>query len=368
MAKSISFLSAFLRIKTVRTNRHFRSGNPIFDCRIFTNGTMALLLLSLSFFSCNDRNVQHKSETEIWLDKCSTFVSDLTTRTDASTKDLTEMVSTWQGLSDSLRHHITETDSTTINGFRNLCDSINHIVARLVDSRPRTFSDYLSILDATQDFDVDSTSLQTINAIHTMYEKAEVIPVYKDSPCKVLQRYEKLLDRNLASGDLSPKSLATFLKSEDVAFRSFLSNLALMGDSPLDSIAAKSRRISLRIFFMADSSGALSKADVVIILLMRQNRRILQNAVQCVADIHSGKIVNPAQKTAYLWMLLQPWETIDRFAYSLLDDTEKASLAELGRNTPDIVNALFGSGMTAEIEMLPALLIKNILAANDTLI
>ena len=72
------------------------------------------------------------------------------------------------------------------------------------------------------------------------------------------------------------------------------------------------------ISLSADEYPVFGKSEVVILLAMRNNRRLLQNAEACLESLHRLHRVDDGQATAYLWMILQPWISLDGFAYALM--------------------------------------------------
>ena len=91
---------------------------------------------------------------------------------------------------------------------------------------------------------------------------------------------------------------------------------------------------------------------------MRNNRRLLQNATTCVTDVHKLDFKDSNQATAYLWMLLQPWLSIDRFSYTLLSQEEKKSLEKLATEMPQAFSQLKSGHFPIDLNELPPLLIK----------
>ena len=58
----------------------------------------------------------------------------------------------------------------------------------------------------------------------------------------------------------------------------------------------------------------LPARDAVAYMAVRTNRRIIANAQTCVADIkEQEKVTSAEQRTAYFWMILQPFLSIDDF-------------------------------------------------------
>ena len=91
---------------------------------------------------------------------------------------------------------------------------------------------------------------------------------------------------------------------------------------------------------------------------MRNNRRLLQNANTCVTDVHKLIFKDSNQATAYLWMLLQPWLSIDSFSYTLLSQEEKESLEKMAAEMPQALSKLEAGHFPIDLNDLPSLLMK----------
>jgi hypothetical protein len=105
-------------------------------------------------------------------------------------------------------------------------------------------------------------------------------------------------------------------------------------------------------------SPFISRSEAVILLTMRNNRRVLQNAVRCVEDIRTGRISETDQQTAYLWMLMQPWMTIDSFAYGLLTREQTETLERLAAEMPQTLKRLSKAQFPMDTDQIPNTLIK----------
>ena len=108
----------------------------------------------------------------------------------------------------------------------------------------------------------------------------------------------------------------------------------------------------------ADEHPVFDKSEVVILLAMRNNRRLLQNAEACLESLHRLHRTDNGQATAYLWMILQLWISLDGFAYALMDEEQMRTMEKLAERTPKALTKLEGADFPLDAEGLPALLIK----------
>ena len=57
---------------------------------------------------------------------------------------------------------------------------------------------------------------------------------------------------------------------------------------------------------------------------MRTVRRLLQNSVECVDNINSREMKTKAQGNAYIWMIIQPFISIDQFSLATMTPLERS--------------------------------------------
>lgn len=96
-------------------------------------------------------------------------------------------------------------------------------------------------------------------------------------------------------------------------------------------------------------------------MFMRTNRRIIQNAMTCFADIKEGRVTgDDEQAVVYLWMMMKPFFPMDGLTLSLLTDKQKQDLRTLAHELP-AVSASLNKGMgwsPLPIEEMPNEIIK----------
>ena len=276
----------------------------------------------------------------------------------------------WHTTGDSVRRCIdrnaTDAETDYSIRFAALNDSISVCMENMVDSRPRSYTDYLSVLSALDDVEKDAVSDSLIASVHRFYDKAGTAPVFAGNDRAIIRRYERILDDAIDKGFNSKQDVFRFLHDEDVAFRSFLKHLPTLGGFSLESISSKSKLLTTRMFNLAAGHTPMfTKAEIVLILTIRQNRRVIQNSHKCLEDIRTLKLTDANQQTAYLWMILQPWIIIDEFSYSLLDQEQLELLESIAAETGKAPKKLPGSRFPIDVETLPSTLIKTRISYPD---
>ena len=78
----------------------------------------------------------------------------------------------------------------------------------------------------------------------------------------------------------------------------------------------------------------------MLYLTMRFNRRIIQNALACKADIENNKRLDLEQRANYRWMLVQPFMAIDDYSTAVLTDRQRSQLLDLTDELPSLLDKL----------------------------
>ena len=277
-------------------------------------------------------------------------------------EELISLVQEWRKLEATVSATM-ERDTTAHADARHISleDSIKIQMSRLIDNQTWDYSDYLAVVRELNEVEMDSVSQKLVASVHLFYHNAGTTASFKGSAKEVIGQYNQLLDSSLAKGIRTKQDAIDFLRKEDVAFRSFLLHLPALstGNISLDGITKKTGEIMHDIINLsADEHPVFDKSEVVILLAMRNNRRLLQNAEACLESLHRLHRTDNGQATAYLWMILQLWISLDGFAYALMDEEQMRTMEKLAERTPKALTKLEGADFPLDAEGLPALLIK----------
>lgn len=324
------------------------------------------LLLALSLSACKDGDSGTRSfpGADAALEDYKSFLCSVSQRKALSTSELVSSVLEWKALDDSVSAAMfrdsVHTDRAAVDSaYFSLRDSITDRLASLVDGRKRSFQDYLDFALAVNRPGLDSLSRQFMMSAHRFYASMDSVPVFGLDNVSTIRRYEDILDDAARRGFRDKRDLFTFLRNEDRAFRSFLGHLPTLGDIPLAKVRDGSSALMKEMIGLCQGDKpSFTTSEVVILLTMRNNRRLLQNALQCVNDINNRKVKGGDQSAAYLWMLLQPWVSFDGFALSLMSDAQTGTLRTLAAETPKCIVRLGKPQFPIDTDELPSLLIK----------
>lgn len=323
-----------------------------------------ILALSLSACKGGDSGAKSFPGADAALEDYKFFLRSVSRRKAPSTPELISSVLEWKTLDDSVsavlfRNSIHTDRAAVDSAYLSLRDSITDKLASLAGSRKRSFRDYLDFALAVNRPGPDSLPRRFMMSAHRFFASMDSVPVFGLDNVSTIGRYEDILDDAARRGFRDKRDLFTFLRDEDKAFRSFLGHLPTLGDIPLAKVRDSSSALMKEMIGLClGDNPPFTTSEVVILLTMRNNRRLLQNALQCVNDINNRKVKGGDQPAAYLWMLLQPWISFDGFALSLMSDAQVGVMRTLASETPKCIVRLGKPQFPIDTEELPTLLIK----------
>ena len=331
-----------------------------------TTSIIGLLLMAALLWGCHFSHKDARTTAEEAMAAYNDFFLSLKGKKDADTDEIISLTKEWRKLDAAVSFAMSSDTTNSTHAHTNgnhiaLGDSIALQMAHLINSQKRSFADYLSVVCGLNDVEVDSLSQRLVGSVHQFYHHASTIPVYKGSGKEVIRKYNGLLESTLAKGLQTKKDVIGFLRQEDVAFRSFLLHLPSLssGNTPLDGITRNTEEVMRGIIGLADKDRPVfGKSEVVILLAMRNNRRLLQNAEACVDGLPRLRLTDNGQAAAYLWMILQPWISFDSFAYALMDEEQLHTMEKLAERTSPALAKLKGIDFPLDVEGLPALLME----------
>lgn len=326
---------------------------------------LLIILISILYLSgCSSKGNHHFQDSDEAVHAYSDLLYQIRLHDRASTDLIIDLVCEWQTLSDSVfacinRGSIDNKNYHTKSAYSMINDSIIFELERLIDSSPRNFKDYYCILNKLSSPELPEEVRNLVTSAHQFFHSMDSDTILQLDKQHTILFYENTLDSALSRNIRSKQDILHFLKSEDIAFRLFLCHLSSWGDLSLDHIKVKTQAQIKSIFESTTrSQEIMSKSEIVILMTMRNNRRLLQNANICVTDVHKLDFKDSNQATAYLWMLLQPWLSIDGFSYTLLSQEEKISLEKLAAEMPQAFSQLKSGHFPIDLNELPPLLIK----------
>lgn len=303
--------------------------------------TLAILLLA----SCSkDASEQSFHDAREALDAQKVFLSRMKSDKDLSMEHLADKISKWRILEDSvssclMRDTITKAHSFPMEEFTNVHDSIRDEFMRIATAKRRTFKDVLLLkMNATPYRDKKETdSLSSVAS--KFFESMDTVPLYKGDKTRILTTYYFFLEKVKKEGIANQSQFLAFLKTEDRLFRTFLSHLHEMSDVSVSHITRETEDVC-KMIAQSSRKGNFPARDAVAYMAVRTNRRIIANAQTCVADVKGGKVTSAEQQTAYFWMILQPFLSIDDFGMSMLSEKQRKDLVQLSIDALGAITSL----------------------------
>ena len=308
-------------------------------------GVCAASLTICGLSSCGDGS--GKPLSEVAEDPAGTYrkyLSDIRSQKSASFKELTLYVRQWQELKDSVFFHLRK-DSLirehpdTRSACVRLHDSIRNEFSRLVLSKPRTYQELLSFKNQFSSYARDTELLDDVQKIRPFFRSLDDHPAHKGNRTQVLSAYRSLLSRTNRAGIHSTKDLRAFITKEDAVFRAFLVHLHELDGEGLTDVTRNTEQCCSQILLAAERKE-ITYREAMLYLVLRTNRRQIQNMQTCMDDVRNKRVKTPVQAHAYIWMLVQPYSSLDAFSMALLSEDERKQLDRMAAQTPAVFKSL----------------------------
>ncbi len=245
----------------------------------------------------------------------------------SNTKDFGILICKWKETKDTIVNYLRK-DSILIKNERvaqslySIHDSIKNEMLRLSETWRYGYSDVLTLKEQTSSFKEDKEIQKAVKEAEPFFDSLSDTPISQSDKNSILKRYRYFLVMANKRAISNKNDMLDFIKLEDFFFRSFLAHLSEMNNEPLSDITKETDAICRKIF-IASREGKIAPKDAMIYMSMRTGRRLLQNAVVCVNDINQMDITDKAQGNAYLWMIIQPFISIDQFTLATLTSEER---------------------------------------------
>lgn len=272
------------------------------------------------------------------------YLSEIRGQKELSFEDLTAHIGKWQTLKDSVaatirRDTTRQVHSCTREECRLLHDSICSELSRLALSKPRTYKEVLSLKEQFSPYAGDVELHRSAEEIRPFFAALDKQPAYRGNKEQTLSAYRKLLAGTLNDGIHGSGDLKEFIEKEDAVFRAFLSGLHDSGSANMADITRDTEKCCSEVFLAAGRKEITYK-EALIYMALRADRRLIQNVRTCLDDIRRGEVETPEQAHAYIWMILQPYASLDGLCMTLLSPEDKKALDRVAVETPGAFETL----------------------------
>ena len=255
-----------------------------------------------------------------------------------NTAGFSTMLREWKELNDTVYRYLAK--DSVFTKYHNeagdyfIChDSIRTEMLRLAETWRYGYGDVLLLKEQTCTYKEDKELLEAVKAAEPFFTSLDSVAISICDKTSILKRYRYFLAEVKNNGINSKDELLDFIRQEDFLFRTFLAHLYEMDKEPLADITKDTEAICRDIFISA-RNGNIAAKDVVVYMSMRTVRRLLQNSVECVNNINSLEMKTKAQGNAYIWMIIQPFISIDQFSLATMTPLERSKFNYIITNLP----------------------------------
>ena len=217
--------------------------------------------------------------------------------------------------------------------FYDINDSIRYEFLRLAETWKCSFNDLIRIKEGTTPFRDDTEIIDASHKASIFFQRLDTMKIAATKKEEAIYKYRLMLSDIEKKGITTSGDLMKFLILEDVCFRSFLEHLYELDGDNISDITETTERICQQIFIQA-RDGKLDKKEVLTYMSMRTVRRLLQNSTVCVKDIAHRKMRSEVQANAYLWMIIQPFMSIDQLAIAMITPEGRKELEYIAEQLP----------------------------------
>ena len=305
----------------------------------------AVLAVILVCTSCGNgkQSLSYKTSEEA-VNAYSAYLSDVRNKEGLTSDKLVAEVARWRETRDSVVSCLRKDTMPTLHrdwnrNFHEIHDSLRKEFCRIVLGKSRTYKDVLRLKEVTSPYMQDEDLQKAKADAQPFFASLDSTAIYSMAFPKLLECYKKFLIQ-VQTKDIHNKSdLLNFISEEDVFFRSFLSHLNETDKRNMQDIIQDTERCCLQAFRSADRKE-LSYRDALVYMTMRTNRRLVLNASQCIDDVKNGKVKSQSSAQAYIWMLVQPYTSIDGLGFAVLSDMDRKRIDKIADETPTAMERL----------------------------
>lgn len=272
-------------------------------------------------------------------------------------------ICSWQELSDTIYNYIQQDPSLSERSslpmvFQQITDSVRSEFIRL--SENCSLPDVAYVKLHTSPYRRDSALDRVKQEAAAFFGSLDKQPSAHFANARdFMAGYQAFLLSAKETGISTKTEFLEYLKKEDRYFRAFLLHIDECSEVGASAVTQLTADITASIYKPA-SEPRISTEDILVYMDMRTARRILNNAQLCVDKIKEGKVKTQSSANAYLWMVLQPYLSMDSFAISMLDATQSKQMMDIAETYPTLIRTLSTQGLceAKQSELIPTQLMR----------
>lgn len=286
-----------------------------------------LLIIVMLCISCANDEYDFKTSDDA-INTYRNYYSNICSIKSSNTNSFISELNKWHEINDTVWRFISKQPESyhnqeIWNNFADIHDSVRHQMLQLSETWRYGYRDVLAIKEQTSPFLDDKELHSAVSEAEPFFLSLDSIPVIPVEMPNFIIQYKQFLTEQKNRKFSSKEDIEMFIRREDRYFRSFLSQMHDMQGQQLGEITHNTENVCRNIFIAA-REGRISARDAVVYMSMRTTRRLLQNSVLCLKDIDRQEISDISESNAYLWMIIQPFISIDKLSIATLTPQEKS--------------------------------------------
>ena len=323
-------------------HHHYQSERRLVRHTIHTIFTvlpiLSILTFSVLLSACNKDDKYQFTTSRSAVETYRAFLSKIKSVRTSNTKEYVASLKEWKEVNDTVYKFLVA-DSAFVkyhneaNDYFLIRDSIRKELLRLAETWRYGYDDVLSIKEQTSTYKDDGDLVEAVSLATPFFASLDSTGISVCDKASILKRYRYFLTTTLCRGVNSREDMLRFIRDEDYMFRTFLHHLYEMDDEPLADISRNTEAICRNIFIAA-REGRIPSKDAIVYMSMRTVRRLLQNSAECVENINRLEMKGKAQGNAYLWMIIQPFVSIDPFLLATMTPQERSRFEYIVNQLP----------------------------------
>ena len=296
----------------------------------------------LLFYSCNNHEKYDFESSDEALNEYDNLYKTVRSQETCNAEQLASFINLWYECSDTVYKFIQKDPSFTAHAgltmrFDSITDSIRTRLMELADNFTLSDVAYVKLHTSIYGQDKELDSLKRHATV--FFSSLDSIPVYTGNIRDLLADYSEFLLSYKLHGVHSEDALLRFIRMEDFFFRSFLASIDECSALGMADITDMTANICDSIYKEA-SYGKIKADETITYMSMRTGRRLLLNAKVCHEKLKRGIVKDAQYANAYLWMMLQPYLSIDALAITMLTPEQIRLMTDMAKDYPTIISKL----------------------------
>lgn len=305
---------------------------------------LIFLCSALLIVSCSSNEKYDFESSEEALNEYGNLYKTISVQDICNAEQLASFINLWYECSDTVYKFIQKDPSFMVHAglsvrFGSITDSIRTRLMQFTNNFSLSDVAYVKLHTSIYSHDKELDSLKQQATV--FFSSLDSVPVYTGNIRDLLADYSEFLLSYKLHGVHSEDALLRFIRMEDFFFRSFLASIDECSALGMADITDMTANICDSIYKEA-SNGKIKVDETITYMSMRTGRRLLMNAKVCYEKLKRGMVKDSQYANAYLWMMLQPYLSIDALAITMLTPEQIRLMTDMAKDYPAIIFRLDG--------------------------